>query len=770
MKFDAKEVDAILGELVRRRQADKLANYEPYPFQVAFHNARGEKTTLPAAQKALMAGNQCLGPETLVYGETIRSRFLKGSSFEVEALTRSGDRVVTKARPPVRKSAEPVFRVQMADGSWFDCSDGHRILTDVGYASFGSLRQFLPCRPLSSSALCLPTHAEGGRHWSRRQPGYQDGYSWGSHPCDERPHFWPGIAQALFPSPADVLAHSRISFSSDGSVGIDRDIAPTSLGPLAISDGLPQNAVLFFESLARAWHRLSPRTKGLLSVFLRTLSGSRLHPQSAYGFLAPSEAVFDAQNGPWITSLDGNEVVSYSYIGIHNIYDFHVPVYNNYLLNDLSHLQTGKTVCGCHEDAYHATGLYPEWWEGYRFGGPVQIMVATHTNELVRDRLQDELCGDPLDEEALGTGALPGRCIGKTVNKPGIPAAIDSVLVRHHTKGKMDGWSRIVFKAYEQGPKKFQAKGYHVLHMDEEPPFDIWSQCLRAIIATRGLIMLTFTPEHGVTEIVDSFLNDIKTGQALVRATWDDAPHIRDNPEHRSQLEGSMREYERDKRTKGIPEMGTGLIFNVPDDRITFDAADFRRIPSYWPRIAGIDLGFDHPFAAVWLAWDRDTDTVYLYDCMKEKGLLLPVMADVLKRHEPWIPIAWPHDVGERDRESGKRIADVLRDDYGVNMLPEAFTNPPGPGEDEGEGGRGVETGLWNMHSAMEEGRFRVAKHLVAWFREKGLYHRKDGKVVRKFDDLMSATRYAFQSLRFADVAPTPKRRAVKRAVGMRNW
>ena len=34
--------------------------------------------------------------------------------------------------------------------------------------------------------------------------------------------------------------------------------------------------------------------------------------------------------------------------------------------------------------------------------------------------------------------------------------------------------------------------------------------------------------------------------------------------------------------------------------------------PSHWPRIGGMDFGWDHPFAAVELVWDRDTDTVYV--------------------------------------------------------------------------------------------------------------------------------------------------------------
>ncbi len=432
--------------------------------------------------------------------------------------------------------------------------------------------------------------------------------------------------------------------------------------------------------------------------------------------------------------------------------------------------KVGKTFCGCFEDACHLTGRYPDWWTGYRFGGPIQLMCATHSNEMTRDNLQAELFGDPLDEEAYGTGTIPKNCLGRAVGKTGVQAAYDSVLVRHETDGKFDGWSRCSLRAYEQGEKKFQAKGYHVIHFDEEPPEGIFSQAKRAMTVTRGLIMLTFTAEYGVTEIVDGFMNERRKGQALVTATQFDADHIMEDDDYRELLQGSYKEQEYDKRVLGKPEMGTGIIFPIPDERLSYEPGELGEIPQYWPRIAAIDLGYDHPFAAVWMAWDRDTDTIYLYDCFKERGMLLPVMADVMKRHSSWIPVAWPHDVAEHDRQSGKRIADTFREDYQINMLPEPFTNPPGPGEDEGEGGRGVETGLWNMHAAMEEGRFRVAKHLKDWFREKGLYHRKDGKVVRKFDDLMSASRYAYQSLRFADVQPVTTQRRVKRAVGMRNW
>jgi len=46
---------------------------------------------------------------------------------------------------------------------------------------------------------------------------------------------------------------------------------------------------------------------------------------------------------------------------------------------------------------------------------------------------------------------------------------------------------------------------------------------------------------------------------------------------------------------------------------------------------------------------------------------------------------------------------------------------------------------------------------LNEWFEEFRLYHRKDGRVHKEGDDLMSATRYAVMMLRYAETS-RPKR------------
>ena len=64
-----------------------------------------------------------------------------------------------------------------------------------------------------------------------------------------------------------------------------------------------------------------------------------------------------------------------------------------------------------------------------------------------------------------------------------------------------------------------------------------------------------------------------------------------------------------------------------------------------------------------------------------------------------------------------------------------------------------LEAGIQDMLIRMEGGRFKVFRHLNDWWDEFRLYHRKDGKVVKEYDDLMSATRYAVMMLRYARTA-----------------
>jgi len=404
--------------------------------------------------------------------------------------------------------------------------------------------------------------------------------------------------------------------------------------------------------------------------------------------------------------------------------------------------RVGKSFCGAMEVAYHATGKYPSWWAGKRFNRPVRCWAGGVSNETTRDVCQKELVGQPDDPTAKGTGSIPLDDIGTTVRKAGVPNAINSVVIKHKT----GGYSRIGFKAYEMGKEKWMGESVDVIWLDEEPPQSIYSQALTRTADKGGIVFMTFTPEQGMTETVAQFVNNIKDGQALIQATWDDAPHM--TGEIRKQILEALPPHERKMREKGIPVLGSGLVFPLPEEDLLCDPID---IPDHWPRLCGIDFGWDHPTAVTWIAWDRDSDVVYVYDSYSLRQETVPVHSSAINARGKWIPVIWPMDGRQADKGSGKNLTEQYRKES-VNMLREHFSNPPSQGMKEGTGGNSVEAGIQQMLTRFQTKRLKIFKNQGKLLEELRMYHRKDGKIVPIHDDVISALRYCVMSLRKARV------------------
>ena len=416
----------------------------------------------------------------------------------------------------------------------------------------------------------------------------------------------------------------------------------------------------------------------------------------------------------------------------------------------------GKSYCGSMELAYHLTGLYPKWWEGKRYGQPIVAWAGGVSNETTRDIVQFELLGSPDDPEAFGSGTVPKNYIIKTERKPGVPNAKSVALIKHVSGGN----SSLFFKAYEMGVEKWQGRSVDCIWLDEEPSRDIYSQAVTRTLDRKGMVYMTFTPEQGMTETVASFMNNLQTGQSLPNATWDDASEtVMSLKGHKGHLdEGVMQQilssyspHEREMRRYGRPSIGSGLIFPIQEEKIMIDPIP---IQDHWPRIAAIDFGWDHPTAVVWGAVDMEEEVFYVYDCYRMSKASPTVHSQSIRTRPHFIPIAYPHDGNRRDSMGNPGLADQYRN-LGCNMLLEHFTNPPALGENKG--GNSVEEGLMAMLQAMENDKFKVFSTLSDWFEEFRMYHRKGGKVVPIRDDIMSATRYAFQSQRFAVSGKDPE-------------
>lgn len=412
--------------------------------------------------------------------------------------------------------------------------------------------------------------------------------------------------------------------------------------------------------------------------------------------------------------------------------------------------QVGKTLSAGFETAMHLTGEYPDWWGGAVFDEPVAGWAASETSQSTRDTVQRILLGEP---GSWGTGAIPKRSILEIKRAAhGVADAVETILVRH----KSGGTSRVTIKTYDQGRLRWQGETLDFCWFDEEPPEDIYFEGLTRTNARGGIVTLTFTPLMGMSNVVRRFLSEKPAGSAVTTMTIDDALHY--TPEQRAAIIATYPAHERDARIKGIPTMGSGRVFQIPDEQVMESTIS---LPAHWPRICGLDIGWDHPTAAAWIAWDRDSDTVHVYDCYRVREGTPVIHAAAIKARGAWIPVAWPHDGLQHDKGSGDQIAQLYRA-QGVNMLKDRVTHAPAKGEKEGTGGNGVEAGLMDMLDRMQTGRLKVARHLNDWFEEFRLYHREDGKVVKVADDLMSATRYACMALRHAVVNAKPQQHRVE--------
>ena len=434
--------------------------------------------------------------------------------------------------------------------------------------------------------------------------------------------------------------------------------------------------------------------------------------------------------------------------------------------------QIGKSVAGYADDAYHATGDYPKWWDGPNLTEVLrrfpEMWIGGPNNDKVRDIGQKQLCGDPRRPEKLGSGWLPKASIEGTTPKRGVSNALDSVQVRH----KAGFIVHIVFKSYDAALLDWTGESVGFIHLDEEPPDVLYGQCLARMMASGGYVKMTFTPEAGRRQVLSQFMDDMKPGQLLIFAGLDQAKHADGrthlDPQSLDQLLGAIPPHEYELRTTGRPILGAGAVFPVPESMIRLDEP--MALPPSFPRLIGMDFGsggVNHPTAAVWIAFDRDAKMAYLYDCYRSTATEIAVHAAAIAgRHGRWIPVAWPHD-GNRANSYGGPSLRKLYADHGLRMLSSHFTNPD-------EKGFAVEPGISAMLTAMQEGRFKVFPHCADWFREYRAYHRspKDNSIVRTGDDLMSATRIAFQSERYAilDDSWGPARQRPTVATGTGEW
>lgn len=395
--------------------------------------------------------------------------------------------------------------------------------------------------------------------------------------------------------------------------------------------------------------------------------------------------------------------------------------------------QVGKSFSAAAEVAMHLTQRYPPWWRGKTFDKPGPWWVAGITAESTRDNPQRILLGRV---NQWGTGMIPKDAIvDEPTRNRSVADGVDMITVRHGGGGDVQaGQSTCGFKAFNQGRGKFQGETLQGAWIDEEmDDYGIYTEILTRTNVTMGPILFTFTPLLGVSEVVRRYLIDKVPGTHVTNMTIDDAEHF--TPEQRTQIIASYPAHEREARTKGIPSRGSGAVFPVPLDDILCDSFP---IPDHWSQLCAIDFGWSHPAAGVKLAYNRDTDVIYVTATHRAKEQTPMMFVNAVKHWGAWLPWAWPHDGhqsgGKFDAKDQAELAVIYRE-HGLKMHLTHATFE--------SGGFSVEAGITDMLERMQTGRLYVFRELHDWQEEFLLYHRKDGLIVKEHDDILSATRVA---------------------------
>ncbi len=404
--------------------------------------------------------------------------------------------------------------------------------------------------------------------------------------------------------------------------------------------------------------------------------------------------------------------------------------------------QVGKTwLCAFEAGACHLTGNYPDWWTGLRYNKPIRAWATGESSQLVRDTLQAQLCG----RDELGTGTIPLESfVKKPVMIPGGTGAIDTIFVAHCTDGKPDGVSTLTFKSFEMRREKLQSETVDLIWIDEKPSEEIYSELLARTSACNGHIIVSFTPvgEGGASGITYRFLSEPSSDRAVFRIPGHEAKHI--SPERREELAQGYTDAERETRLEGVPQLGTGPVFPIellPTIIKSFDPEE--EVPSWARLIVGIDFGFDHPFAAVLIAWAHDLNRIWVTDCfrMERSTPLYHVQRIHSMTRGLKVPIAWPHDGATDDKGSGLTLSGQYKQ-FGAAMLPSHAVN-------HGTVHNYIEPALEEIRAMMYEGRITIAPHCGELIDEIRHYHRdEDYRIVKQRDDLVSAMRYAIMMRR----------------------
>ena len=214
---------------------------------------------------------------------------------------------------------------------------------------------------------------------------------------------------------------------------------------------------------------------------------------------------------------------------------------------------------------------------------------------------------------------MPGE-IAWMDKKKGIPSMI-----------RLQNQSQIYFKSYDQGREKFQGAACDMIWLDEEPPEDIYDECLIRTVDRAGKLLITMTPLKGLTWIYDRIY--LSTAELDLIQHW--TISMQENkflpPAEREKMLALYSQDEIEKRVYGRFMKLEGAVWKEFD--LSRNVVPRFPIPRSWRKIRTIDFGYTNPFCCLWIAMNP-TGELYVYQEHYQAGMLLKDHAAIILRRD----------------------------------------------------------------------------------------------------------------------------------------
>ena len=391
--------------------------------------------------------------------------------------------------------------------------------------------------------------------------------------------------------------------------------------------------------------------------------------------------------------------------------------------------QTGKSKTLLHQDAWDLTGQYPAEYKGFRFHRPIDMWIVGETNELTRDSLQKVLFGPDPDKCGVGGLIPPSMIEGKPTKRHNVPGSFDTTMVKHVS----GGFSRCTLKSYAQGRQNLQAWTGDVVHVDEEPPMDCWTELLMRLVARKGRMRMSFTNLQGWSDVVDSLMDEENKEVDRFFLGAIEAAHL--GPEHVARVMAlNLPEDEMNARLYGIPPQKTGKIFKIRWDDIKFPRFP---IPAHWPTLGAMDPGFDHPTALLQGWKDPASGVIFIGRSYRRNGVQYHHHAREMRT---WQTNRWVFDpaANQGSSHSGKTLTELYHNELepGWEYIPPSERILQMANNDR-------EPGILKIQSMFEQGMILIFDDEEELLDELKNYERKkDGTVRKEKDDLIDDLRY----------------------------